>query len=473
MKKEISAKNHADAIDFTRLFVPQASQSSHNGRAESEIQLAISSTQSACGMEIIMKIGEKNFQFYAITDRRWLNGKDFYKQVEDVLKNGATFLQLREKDATHEQIVEEGLKLKPIAAKYGVPFVINDDCIAAKEINADGVHIGQSDISYQEARKILGPDKIIGMTAKNAAQAVRAQELGADYIGVGAVFHTQTKKDAVDMDMKTLLEITEKVSIPVVAIGGITYDNCDLLADSGVSGAAVISAVFAQEDVANAALKMAEKTKKLFGKTRTYKNIIFDMDGTIIDSMPFWRSVPRDYVGSFGIEPPEDFDIKMFIKSIDESVAYMHDEVGINRKPDEIKTDILELIGEHYKNDIPLKKGMKEQLRKESDNGCRMCIFTASDKECAAKALKRLDVAQYFERIYTVDEIGINKHDGASYLKVCELSGFDTSETCVYEDAVHGLKSAQSAGLQTVAVFDKSVENTWQEEKLIADEIFI
>lgn len=130
--------------------------------------------------------------------------KTFYMVVEQVLKNGATFLQLREKNATHEQRVEEAKKIKQIAAKYHVPFVVNDDIWAAKEAGADGVHIGQSDMDYEQARKILGPDKIIGMTAKTVEQAVQAEKLGADYIGVGAVFHTTTKQDAKDMSRETL-----------------------------------------------------------------------------------------------------------------------------------------------------------------------------------------------------------------------------------------------------------------------------
>ena len=168
-----------------------------------------------------MKVTKADLRLYAITDRQWLGGKDFYMVVEQVLKNGATFLQLREKNATHEQRVEEAKKIKQIAAKYHVPFVVNDDIWAAKEAGADGVHIGQSDMDYEQARKILGPDKIIGMTAKTVEQAVQAEKLGADYIGVGAVFHTTTKQDAKDMSRETLAAITKSVSIPIVQSAGL------------------------------------------------------------------------------------------------------------------------------------------------------------------------------------------------------------------------------------------------------------
>ena len=187
-----------------------------------------------------MKVSYKDMELYAITDNRWLNGRKLSEVVEDILNNGATFLQLRDKEATHEELVAEAKELKVIAAKYKVPFVVNDDVLAAKEADADGVHIGQSDTAYEEARKILGPDKIIGMTAKTVEQAQMAEKLGADYIGTGAVFHTSTKTDAKDMKLKTLVTVADSVDMPVVAIGGITYDNMDKVKDTGVSGIAVV-----------------------------------------------------------------------------------------------------------------------------------------------------------------------------------------------------------------------------------------
>ena len=146
-----------------------------------------------------MKVRYKDMLLYAVTDNRWLGERSLVSQVEEVLKNGATFLQLRHKDATHEELVREAMLIKPVAAKYNVPFVVDDDVLAAKEADVDGVHIGQSDAAYSEARAILGSDKIIGMTAKTVQQAKEAEALGADYIGTGAVFGSTTKSDAVYM----------------------------------------------------------------------------------------------------------------------------------------------------------------------------------------------------------------------------------------------------------------------------------
>ena len=153
------------------------------------------------------------------------------------------------------------IELKTLAEKYSVPFVVNDDVLLAKEIDADGVHIGQDDMTASEARKILGSDKIIGVSVQTVSQALLAEKQGADYLGVGAVFPTGSKLDAVEVPHEVLREICESVKIPVVAIGGITQENVNLLSDSKISGIAVISAIFAQADIQNAARNLFLKTK--------------------------------------------------------------------------------------------------------------------------------------------------------------------------------------------------------------------
>lgn len=203
-------------------------------------------------------------RLYAITDRYWLNGASLVEQVEDVLKSGATFLQLREKTFSHSEMVEEAKIIKKLADNYDVPFVINDDIIAAKEIDADGVHIGQSDMEYSKAREILGNDKIIGVSAGNLEEAVRAEKMGADYIGIGAIFHTSTKKDARDMSRETILEITQHVHIPIVAIGGIQEQNMDYLKGTGVDGISVISAIFGERNPGKATAALLKKTEEVF-----------------------------------------------------------------------------------------------------------------------------------------------------------------------------------------------------------------
>lgn len=169
-----------------------------------------------------MKCDKKDLLLYAVTDRNWLHGETLYEQVEKALKGGATFVQLREKQLDQEHFLEEAKEIKKLCKQYHVPFVINDNVEIAVLMDADGVHVGQSDMEAGNVRKMLGDDKIIGVSAQTVEQAVLAQQRGADYLGVGAVFPTGSKDDADDVSYETLKAICEAVQIPVIAIGGIS-----------------------------------------------------------------------------------------------------------------------------------------------------------------------------------------------------------------------------------------------------------
>ena len=191
----------------------------------------------------------KSMLLYAVTDQMWLkDGEKLADVVESVLKNGATFLQIREKDLAEDAFEAEAEKLKALCAQHAVPFVVNDSVEIALQCDADGVHVGQSDIKGRDIRAMIGPDKILGISAGTVEEAVAAEKAGADYIGVGAIFTTSTKKNARNMTMEQLKEIVSSVSIPVVAIGGISAENILQLRGSGVDGVAVVSAIFAAKD---------------------------------------------------------------------------------------------------------------------------------------------------------------------------------------------------------------------------------
>lgn len=210
-----------------------------------------------------MKLNKESMLVYAITDRHWTGTQTLEQQVDDVLKNGATFLQIREKNMPHDELVKEAICIKEIAAKYNVPVVIDDDIYAVIEAGVDGVHIGQNDMDYVEARKLLGDDKIIGMTAPSVTLAKKAEELGADYIGAGAVFSTNTKKDTKPLELSTLKEICNSVSIPVVAIGGIDHSNVRELKGTDIDGVAVISALFGASDPGEATRELVSIMKDI------------------------------------------------------------------------------------------------------------------------------------------------------------------------------------------------------------------
>ena len=210
-----------------------------------------------------MRFDKKDLLLYAVTDRSWLGGHTLYQDVDAAIKGGATFIQLREKNLDEAHFLEEAKEIKELCKKYQVPFVINDNVDIALAMDADGVHVGQSDMEAGAVREKLGPDKIIGVSAQTVEQALLAEQKGADYLGVGAVFPTGSKDDAVEVSHETLKAICEAVKIPVIAIGGISTGNVMELSGSGICGIAVISAIFAKPDIEAAAKELKEQTEKM------------------------------------------------------------------------------------------------------------------------------------------------------------------------------------------------------------------
>jgi len=210
-----------------------------------------------------LKVDKSSLLLYAVTERSWLKNRTLNDAVEEALEAGVTFLQLREKNLDYDSFLQLAIEIKKIADKYKVPFVINDNVDVAIACGADGVHVGQEDMDAKEVRKIIGPDKILGVSAETVEQAIRAEQSGADYLGVGAVFPSPTKLDAEVVSYETLKEICKAVSIPVVAIGGINEDNAMRLAGSGIAGIAVISAIFAKDDITAAVKKLREISSRL------------------------------------------------------------------------------------------------------------------------------------------------------------------------------------------------------------------
>lgn len=210
-----------------------------------------------------MKLRKDDLLLYAITDRTVIGNRDFYYEIEMALEGGVTILQLREKNLDTDNLAEIAEKVKKICIKYDVPLIINDNLQAALKSGADGIHVGAEDISVEEIRRLTHKDFIIGATAKTIEQARLAESNGADYLGVGAVFPSPTKTNAKRITTDDLKSITQTVNIPVVAIGGITYENIHTLKNCGISGIAVISALFAENDVKDSAEKLKNKIGKI------------------------------------------------------------------------------------------------------------------------------------------------------------------------------------------------------------------
>ena len=211
-----------------------------------------------------LPISEKKLTLYAVTDRKWLkDGQTLAGQVEQAILGGVTVVQLREKHADLEAFLALAREVKSVTDRYQVPLIINDNLEVALAVDAAGIHVGQEDLAADAVRQRIGDKKVLGVSAQTVEQALAAERAGADYLGVGAVFPTSSKADAVEVDFATLQAICRAVQIPVVAIGGITADNMTELQDSGIVGVAVISAIFSQPDVKAAAQRLAAQWSRM------------------------------------------------------------------------------------------------------------------------------------------------------------------------------------------------------------------
>ena len=211
-----------------------------------------------------MKIESKQMRLYAVTDRAWAADEDdFLAQVEAAIDGGATIVQLREKHLDEDAFLKEAERFVALCRRKGVISIINDNVEIAVRTSADGVHVGQSDIRGRDIRAMIGPDKILGISAGTVEEAVAAERAGADYIGVGAVFDTSTKKITRAMGVEELRSISRSVSIPVVAIGGINAGNILQLSGSGVDGVAVVSAIFGAEDPGRATSELRKLSAQM------------------------------------------------------------------------------------------------------------------------------------------------------------------------------------------------------------------
>lgn len=201
----------------------------------------------------------KDLKLYLVTDSDILKGRDFYNCIEEALKGGVTMLQLREKNASGKEFLDKAMKLRNLTKKYNVKFIINDRVDIAMLCDADGVHVGQSDIPANEVRKIIGKDKIVGVSARTIKEAMVAKENGADYLGVGAMFTTTTKLDAKSVTIDQLKAIKKEVKLPIVTIGGLSLNNIEKLKECNIDGFAVVSAILGAVDIKLECEKWIEK----------------------------------------------------------------------------------------------------------------------------------------------------------------------------------------------------------------------
>ncbi len=429
-----------------------------------------------------MKIDKRAMRLYAVTDRRWLSeGETLTEYLEAVLKAGVTCVQLREKNSSKEEMLREARAVQPLCAAYHVPFIINDDVETAKAVDADGVHVGQEDTSVLEARAVLGPGKIIGASAHNVEEARRAAEQGADYLGVGAVFGSSTKQDASYLPMETLKEIRRAVDLPIVAIGGITEANILNLSGSGADGAAVISALFAQKDetgkitpqsaaaAARRLRKLSEEMAVSNGKTKRIRAALFDVDGTLTDSMYIWESADEMLLKQHHIAPPPWLKEELDALTLRQTAVFFNERFGLHETPEETMDEICKIVEEEYFYKVQGKPHVESVLSWLSSKGVALGIVTASERYHVEAACKRLGIWKYFQEMFTCTETGLTKHTPEIFERAAAKLGALPQETIVFEDALHAVKTAADNGFWTAAVDDTFNQKYSRELKETAD----
>ena len=397
-----------------------------------------------------MKDLKSSLLLYAVTDRYWLNGRKLKDDVEKAILGGATMIQLREKNLSVDEFVKEALEIKEVCKKYDIPFIINDSLEVFLAVDADGIHVGQNDLSADIVRKKIGPNKILGVSAETVSEALLAEKMGADYLGVGTIFSTSTKLDAINVTKEELARISYSVNIPVVAIGGITLDNIKELKNTMISGISVVSAIFKEEDIVNATSNLLKEVNKLFFNPDDYKLFIVDYDGTLLNSLSMWEDIASRYVKSKGIEPELDLDKIVKLQTNDETALYLSKKYFNNINPNDLILDIDSFIEKEYLK-IKINKGALELLNNIKDNG-KVVLFTATSKSLIEKSLIINDIENIFEKLYTSTNFNYTKTDGTGFIKLLENEKIKLEDAIVIEDSTHAICGAKNKGFKVLTI---------------------
>ncbi len=418
-------------------------------------------------------------ELYAVTDRSVLDLSRYpslYDAVASALKGGAACIQLREKDMAYGDCLKEAETIHKLTSAYQIPLIINDNVELAKACNAEGVHLGQDDMDIKHARMILGSDKIIGVSAHNVEEALAAERAGADYLGCGSVFVTTTKQDVKALSLAELHKICEKVSIPVVAIGGISKQNMEQLTGTGISGVAVVSAIFGSSDIEKAAKKLKQQIQNMLKNTRWLNDLyhrlkpafagktgaLFDMDGTLIDSMPLWRNLDIQYMAGYGIVPDQDFHHTVAAMTLSQAAAYIKEYYKLPKTVSEICQDFHEMVYLEYRDHIPLKPLAYEFVKMLKWKGYRLAVATANEIELSELVLKRTGLDHIVDAVVSCSMAGASKEQPDVFFYACDKIGIAPEQCVIFEDSIRAIETAKNAGFATVGVYDEVTKDVWE-----------
>lgn len=407
---------------------------------------------------------------YAITDCDNLQGEALLERTTQILANGATILQYRDK---HGKARDDVRALQALCKAHDVPFIINDDVALAVELDADGVHVGQEDMACAKALEALGPDKIVGVTAKTLEQAEQAVADGADYLGVGALFPS-VSKDSSLTSRETLKEICAAVAIPVVGIGGVNEDNASILAGTGVAGAAVISALYSYPSPALVTKRLAKKMDHIVNGDPEMRGILADVDGTLTDTLAFYQDLVPGYLRAHGYRPGGDLPQILADYNLPESVGYVKHNYsgtfGVGQVVDELEAE----LEWYYHTEGQAKPGVKAFLARARERRLPVVATSIHDAEVCRTLFDHAGIAQDITGIASGWEKRLPGGASELFRIGVDMLASAPEHIWAFNDGAEGVFGAKGAGVKIAAIYDANhSEKEWRQIIKTADVAFM
>lgn len=409
-----------------------------------------------------------DYTLYLVTDRQLMSCDSLTEAVEQAILGGCTMIQLREKELSSLEFYNQAVAVKQVTDKYHIPLIINDRIDIAMAVQATGVHIGQHDLPAAAVRKVIGENMLLGVSASSIAEAIQAQQDGADYLGVGAMFPTGTKTDADSVSMEELQKIRAAVSLPIVVIGGINKGNAGRFKPMGIDGLAVVSAIIAQSDIKAAAAELkdlfAERKRKM-----DFNAAIFDLDGTILDSMNVWEHIDIQFLKKRNLPVPENYVTEICARSFEEAAQYTIDLFGLQETVEGIIEEWNNMAVEEYSNHVGLLPHALDYLLRLKEHGIKLAVATGLPEKLYMPCLKNNSILELFDALCSTDEV----QRGKEYSDVFELAakklGVAPEHCIVFDDVLPAIKSAKAARMLAGGIYDKYSADQRAEIERIAD----
>lgn len=416
-----------------------------------------------------MNITKKSLRLQGVIYGDMKKENDLLSCVESAARGGVTLLRIyksRLADSAFDSLYN---KISVIAKKRDLPLVIGENIGEMTRLNSDGFHVKfSSSKELQEIRESLS-GKTLGVTVKNVDEALSAQEAGADYIEFAGIFNNDGRRDTRILFLRTLNKICSAVCIPVIASGGITEDNIEMLEGSGIYGVASNHGVFFRRDTERAAARLRRAVDKAVLPQSRLQGAIFDMDGTLLDSMVIWNELGERYLMGLGIEPRPDLRGALKDLSLNQAVVYFRHEYKVDLPIEEIHKQLSEMIKRFYDNEVTPKEGAVELLETLRQRRVPMILLTATEKKQALSIMERCNLLAYFDCVLSCDELGSSKSHRKVFEEARRRIGTPLGSTWVFEDALYAVATAKRAGFHVAAVYDNASRGDWEKIRSKSD----